>query len=485
VALEEFVEIVAKSLFKSNQSIPVDTPVRDKAVLFQMAIERHHYLCSFVFKEVLDEKLQQGKTALLSRFIFGTIDAELNLVKSAIECDEEHEANDEPNSITWADIKDSLVFILEMHQYFESSDILREAGMDVEGPFMWPTDEVQALISSLISKAKVAMQRLASATKSMEDLIKQKDSWSWKTSFPLWDQEIVDDRELLLVLSSETVFRENLQSDEVIGGSFDQELCDAYLPEISSFIEDRAKDLSKNIEYSDSAKLQLVLDEASGLFKVAEQTIQMCLLFWDVNATHLNSAKDVLSRTQERLKCIIEDVSNTAKQHSRPPKQGGNAIKASDDEIRELKSTKNGAIWYNKYLELVKYQRKNGHCNVPQSMKPLGTWVHNQRTAYNSGKLPDIRETVLEKLGFLFDASQVFIVHEQEKWLENCKKLASFQKREGRFPPQNSGSLGKWLCYQRNTIKKWRKTGKYLRGQHPESMVEERFEKLNSIGALN
>jgi hypothetical protein len=67
-----------------------------------------------------------------------------------------------------------------------------------------------------------------------------------------------------------------------------------------------------------------------------------------------------------------------------------------------------GPHWDQRFQELVDFKKHNGHTNVPQSAKPLGPWVHTQRTNYRflqEGKhshLTNERREKLESLGFRF-----------------------------------------------------------------------------------
>ena len=43
--------------------------------------------------------------------------------------------------------------------------------------------------------------------------------------------------------------------------------------------------------------------------------------------------------------------------------------------------------WNERYMELVKYKDKNGHCNCPTHSGSLGFWIKHQRTLFKSKKL--------------------------------------------------------------------------------------------------
>ena len=62
------------------------------------------------------------------------------------------------------------------------------------------------------------------------------------------------------------------------------------------------------------------------------------------------------------------------------------------------------AAWETMFVELQRYQRQHGHCNVPLERKGLnakfGRWVSTQRTKKKSGELSHERISRLDELGF-------------------------------------------------------------------------------------
>jgi len=58
--------------------------------------------------------------------------------------------------------------------------------------------------------------------------------------------------------------------------------------------------------------------------------------------------------------------------------------------------------WTMRYHELCDYRDKFGHCNVPAKVRPLGTWVMNQRARFKKGKLSQDRIQKLRSLDFRF-----------------------------------------------------------------------------------
>ena len=69
--------------------------------------------------------------------------------------------------------------------------------------------------------------------------------------------------------------------------------------------------------------------------------------------------------------------------------------------VRNLKKKEANAIWEKRFNELVDFQRKNKHCNVPQKNRDnreLGNWVSKQRQKYN--RLSQEQKDRLDKIGF-------------------------------------------------------------------------------------
>lgn len=58
------------------------------------------------------------------------------------------------------------------------------------------------------------------------------------------------------------------------------------------------------------------------------------------------------------------------------------------------------AQWLAKYLELVEFKKKHGHCNVPSKSKSnLGWWLRDQRRHFGNGTLQVDRRKRLETMG--------------------------------------------------------------------------------------
>jgi hypothetical protein len=61
--------------------------------------------------------------------------------------------------------------------------------------------------------------------------------------------------------------------------------------------------------------------------------------------------------------------------------------------------------WHLQCEKLVYFQRKNGHCTVPQGYeqdKALANWVDMWRTCHKQSKLRQDRKEILDELGFVW-----------------------------------------------------------------------------------
>jgi hypothetical protein len=66
--------------------------------------------------------------------------------------------------------------------------------------------------------------------------------------------------------------------------------------------------------------------------------------------------------------------------------------------------------WHEQYEKLVEFERKNGHCLVPlggcgyKQTRPLGMWVHMQRSLKYNNKLRPDRKKLLDKFELVWKA---------------------------------------------------------------------------------
>jgi hypothetical protein len=109
-------------------------------------------------------------------------------------------------------------------------------------------------------------------------------------------------------------------------------------------------------------------------------------------------------------------------------------------------------IWPQQYEKLVEFQRKNGHCLVPQGYEKdvsLGTWVNTQRQMHAKNTIGLDRMGLLDEIGF------VWIIDKSNKtWHQQYEKLVEFKRNNGNcLVPQkyrkDGLSLGTWVNTQR------------------------------------
>lgn len=105
--------------------------------------------------------------------------------------------------------------------------------------------------------------------------------------------------------------------------------------------------------------------------------------------------------------------------------------------------------WRGSYLELVRFQKRFGHCRVPQNWREnnsLAYWVKTQRSDFAEGVLHPDRIALLNKLGFEW-------VVERRTWDLRYSSLCEFKERFGhtRVPAKwkEDTTLGGWVATQR------------------------------------
>ena len=130
--------------------------------------------------------------------------------------------------------------------------------------------------------------------------------------------------------------------------------------------------------------------------------------------------------------------------------------------------------WFEKYLELEEYKKKNGHCHPPQvnpdgTSNRLGRWVNDQMTLKNVGRirkstkervyLNPIREEYLTELGVDWNYE---LTKHKKLFDEKVNKFISFRNQYPDLKPPK-GKYKKernWLSQMRNkfdTLPDWKK----------------------------
>jgi hypothetical protein len=127
---------------------------------------------------------------------------------------------------------------------------------------------------------------------------------------------------------------------------------------------------------------------------------------------------------------------------------------------------------------------------VPQSQKPLGTFVNRQRIEYarfkdpNSNKATAMtleRKEMLEDIGFVWDFAE-------HTWNMRYAELCKFRKENGHsVVPRSHGPLGAWVEKQRIEYKKYKPldecgvSADSLENVPHTTLTKERVQKLNDV----
>lgn len=132
----------------------------------------------------------------------------------------------------------------------------------------------------------------------------------------------------------------------------------------------------------------------------------------------------------------------------------------SSPSLREPQQRRRRASWEERYDALLDYKEIEGHCNVPQSEKPLGTWVNRQRIEHarylesldGSERYTSMtaeRKAKLDAIGFIWDATS-------HTWNVRYDELRRFREDNGHaVVPRSRGALGAWVEKQRIEYKKF------------------------------
>ncbi|EJK61851.1 hypothetical protein THAOC_17581, partial [Thalassiosira oceanica] len=124
-------------------------------------------------------------------------------------------------------------------------------------------------------------------------------------------------------------------------------------------------------------------------------------------------------------------------------------------------------LWEARFDELVQYKAKHGDCNVPRDQGQLGTWVNNQRSAYNANSLAQDRIVRLNNIGFKWATK---VEAPTVPWETRFDELVRYKAKHGDCNvPRRQGQLGTWVSHQRTA---------YMAG----SLGQDRIVRLNNIG---
>ena len=112
------------------------------------------------------------------------------------------------------------------------------------------------------------------------------------------------------------------------------------------------------------------------------------------------------------------------------------------------------ALWMKKYEQLRGFKEKNGHCLVPKDIAGLANWVAQQRKRRKKGLLSDQKLTLLNAIGFIWDAGE----QRSAGWETMFSRLVEYKAKVGdcRVPPRWKPDikLGKWVMTQRRERRK-------------------------------
>eukprot|EP00979_Chaetoceros_neogracilis_P009752 scaffold2205_cov268-Chaetoceros_neogracile.AAC.1 len=141
-------------------------------------------------------------------------------------------------------------------------------------------------------------------------------------------------------------------------------------------------------------------------------------------------------------------------------------------EFEDARFAMENENWNTRFVELVEYKQKNGHCNIPTKNGFLGTWVAHQRGSFRSKKLKEDRHEKLVEIGFAFEDVTALELKGKldQQWQDMYQKLLEHKETKGHcFNVPQTLPLGRWLRLQRQL---------YRNG----NLREDREEKLLSIG---
>ena len=182
-----------------------------------------------------------------------------------------------------------------------------------------------------------------------------------------------------------------------------------------------------------------------------------------------------------------ESIVGRSKQFATHYLYASSTQKQNDDgNIMNTSPKKRRRSWEESYDLLCNYKDINGHCNIPQSTKPLGTWTNTQRVEYakyikgTTSSITAKRKKLLDDVGFIWDVQGY-------TWNTRYNELCEFRKINGHCVVPRYSSLGAWTEKQRIQYKKYvAMNDDNCIADDDEScktiLTDERVKKLDSIG---
>jgi hypothetical protein len=121
------------------------------------------------------------------------------------------------------------------------------------------------------------------------------------------------------------------------------------------------------------------------------------------------------------------------------------------------------------FLELVKFKKTYGHCNVPKSWPEnprLGYWVGTQRYRYKQGSLSEYQIQMLQEIGFTWKKHEA-------AWNQIYEKLLRYKEAFGDSSVPAEWKVGPKLGRWGTTQRRRKRQGK---------LAEDRIMRLDEIG---
>lgn len=190
------------------------------------------------------------------------------------------------------------------------------------------------------------------------------------------------------------------------------------------------------------------------------------------------------------------DLSAWIREQSQARKQflEGNPSPITANQIKVLDSLSfpwildSSERWDKHFRELVEFKLQNGHCDVPNRMGKLGTWIKNQRAAYRrlygadaesgggakgtTAKITRDQVQLLSELGFQWSVKNKYTA----SWHNQFERLLNFVREKGhcKVERKENLALAQWISDQRTEYRRRAAGEKSL-------MTEERIALLEGI----
>mmetsp|Transcript_15086 Transcript_15086/g.36934 ORF Transcript_15086/g.36934 Transcript_15086/m.36934 type:complete len:485 (-) Transcript_15086:839-2293(-) len=199
------------------------------------------------------------------------------------------------------------------------------------------------------------------------------------------------------------------------------------------------------------------------------------------NSSSTTKASGNKAEKQKSAKAA-KSTKSTKKSPPPPPKKPSPQKLDDSEEDTRFKRFQNNQ-WSQKFQELLKFRKENGHCQVPHTWPPnpqLARWVKRQRYQFKlrcEGKLSTMTEDriqLLDEAGFVWDSHAA-------AWQEKYEELKDYVNKHKTF---NMGSsyathpqLATWVKCQRRQYK-------LLMAGEESNMTPERKDLLEKLGFL-